>query len=96
MVRFGISETQTPFSLPLSLSHPSSSSFFHSLFLSLAVSLHAELGGASQKVFQGLEPFQPLTAMAVQMWSCDLGNSPYPTLFLTTGGGDVAPDLCSG
>lgn len=52
-------------------------------------------GGASQKVFQGLEPFQPLTTMAVQMQSCDLGNSSYPAPFQTTGGGDVVPDLCS-
>lgn len=51
-------------------------------------------GRASQKVFQGLEPFQPLTTMAVQMQSCDLGNSSYPAPFQVTGGGDAVPDLC--
>lgn len=49
-------------------------------------------GGASQKVFQGLESFQPLTTMAVQMQSCDLGNDSHPVPFQTTGGDDVVPD----
>ncbi|CAB1439024.1 unnamed protein product [Pleuronectes platessa] len=57
--------------------------------------LHMQNGAASQKVFQGLEPFQPLTTMAVQMQSCDLGNSSYPAPFQATGEGDVVPRLRS-
>lgn len=92
VVGFGISEMQTPFLLPSHI-HPA---------LPLPLGLfclqqfhHMQNGGASQKVFQGLEPFQPLTTMAVQMQSCDLGNSSYPALFQPTGGGDVVPDLRS-
>lgn len=83
--------------VPLTSSQPLSPCLSSSLSLfRLQQFHHMQNGGASQKVFQGLEPFQPLTTMAVQMQSCDLGNSSYPAPFSNHGRrGDVVPDLRS-
>lgn len=71
VVRFGISETQTPFSLPLSLSHPSSSSFFYSLFPSASLlQFHymQNWGERARRSFKGLSPFS-----LWQPWLCKCG-----------------------
>lgn len=82
-----------------SLSYPPSHFLSHSAFPSLFSAFSSfttcRKEQLARRCFKGLEPFQPLTTMAVQMQSCDLGNSSYPAPFQSTEEGDVAPGLCS-
>lgn len=74
--------------LPLSPSHPPSRSL-PSPSLSLSFRLTFAFSGfttcrmqeLARRCFKGSSPFSPLTTMAVQMQSCDLGNSSYPAPF---------------